>query len=80
MMQAPKARRSGLATLPFRFVNRAAQRFSISGQGIRLGFLYPTVAFLQIHAHRLFEIRQADLAIAVTIHMLQLYRRLASMG
>ena len=25
MMQAPKARRSGLATLSFRFVNRAAQ-------------------------------------------------------
>ena len=36
--------------------------------GDRLGFLYPTVAFLQIHAHRLFEIRQADLAVAVTIH------------
>src|SRR5699024_8795015 len=28
----------------------------------------PTVAFFQIHANRLLEIRQTDLAVAVTIH------------
>ena len=33
-----------------------------------LGFLYPAVAFFQIHAHWLLEIRQTDLSIAVTIH------------
>lgn len=33
-----------------------------------LGFLYPTVAFFQIHANWLFEIRQTDLSIVVTIH------------
>ena len=36
--------------------------------GDRLGFLYPTVAFFQIHADWLFKICQADLSIAVTIH------------
>lgn len=36
--------------------------------GDRLGFLYPSVAHFQIHAYRLFEIRQTDLAVAVTIH------------
>src|SRR5699024_7649486 len=33
-----------------------------------LGFPDPTVAFFQIHANRLLEIRQTDLAVAVTIH------------
>ena len=48
--------------------------------GNHLGFLYPTVAFLQIHAHRLFEIRQADLAIAVTIHMLHIIPQIGLYG
>ena len=38
MIQAPRARRSGLATLPLRLVNRAAYRFSISSQGIVCAF------------------------------------------
>ena len=33
-----------------------------------LGFLDPTVALLQIHANRLLEICQTDLAVAVSIH------------
>ena len=45
-MHAPKARRRGFATLPLRFVNRAAYRFSISGQGIVWALLAQS-----IHTH-----------------------------
>ena len=67
-MQAPNASRCGFATLPFRLVNSAAYRFSISAHRIVCAFFTQRLFFLQIQAHRLLEIRKTDLTIAVPIH------------